>query len=95
MDSSIEIVQKRCCARISAMLGDKEVGYLTYSIDNGTLDIEHTVVDPSMRGQGIARKLVEKADEFTKAEGLRIAASCSYAANVLGIDCPNPSCKIN
>ncbi|MCQ2085741.1 MAG: N-acetyltransferase, partial [archaeon] len=56
----IEIIQKRCCARISAMCDGKEVGYLTYSIDNCVLDIEHTVADPSMRGQGIARMMVEK-----------------------------------
>ncbi|MCQ2079938.1 MAG: N-acetyltransferase [archaeon] len=91
----VEIIQKRCCARISAVVDGKEVGYLTYSIDNGTLDIEHTVVDPSMRGQGIARKMVEKCDAFCREEGLNIKASCSYAAKVLGIDCPNPSCRIN
>ncbi len=90
----VEIIQKRCCARISAMVNGKEVGYLTYSIDDGTLDIEHTVVDPEMRGQGIARKMVDAAAQFCRDEGLKIKASCSYAAHVLDIDDPNPSCRI-
>ncbi len=76
------------------MVDGKEVGYLTYSIDDGVLDIEHTVVDPAMRGQGIAKKMVDRADQFCKEEGLKIKASCSYAAHVLGIDDPNPSCSI-
>lgn len=77
------------------MEGDKEVGYLTYSIDDCVLDIEHTFTDPEYRGQGIAKVLVEKADAFCKQEGLGVKASCSYAAKVLGIECPNPSCRIN
>lgn len=90
----VEYVHKRCCARISAEVDGEEVGYLTYSIDDGCMDIEHTVVDPSMRGQGIARRMVEMADAFRRQEGLKIKASCSYAADVLGIECPNPSCRI-
>ena len=90
----VEYEHKRCCARISALYDGKEVGYLTYSIDDGTMDIEHTVVNPSMRGQGIARRMVEMADAFRRQEGLKIKASCSYAADVLGLDNPNPSCKI-
>lgn len=90
----IDIVQKRCCARISAVTDGKEVGYLTYTVDDGVLDVEHTVVDPSMRGQGIARLMVEKAAEFCREEGLEIKSSCSYAAKVLGMENSNPSCRI-
>ena len=90
----VQYIHKRCCARISAVYDNEEVGYLTYTIEDGTMDIEHTVVKPEMRGQGIARRMVEMADAFCKREGLKIKASCSYAAEVLGLDNPNPSCKI-
>ena len=71
------------------------MGYLTYTIDNGILDITHTFVDPSLRGQGIARELVRRCEAFAKREGLLIQASCSYAADVLGIAQENPSCRID
>ena len=90
----VQYFHKRCSARISALYDNEEVGYLTYTIEDGTMDIEHTVVKPEMRGQGIARRMVEMADAFCKREGLEIKASCSYAAEVLGLDNPNPSCKI-
>ena len=64
------------------------------TIDNGILDITHTFVDPSKRGQGIAKELVRRCDNFSKREGLIITASCSYAAEALGMKQENPSCRI-
>ena len=90
----VVILHHRCGARISTMYEGREIGYLTYTIDDGVLDIEHTVVDPSMRGKGIAGDMVRFCDGFCREPGLRIKASCSYAAHVLGIDDPNPSCRI-
>lgn len=78
-----EIVHQRCGARFSARQGDREVGYLSYTIDDGRLDIQHTVVDPALRGQGIGRRLVDAALDFAQREGLKVEASCSYAARVL------------
>lgn len=80
---SIEIRHDRCASRISALDGEREVGYVTYSISEGTMDIEHTVVLPEMRGQGIAARLVDRALDFARDEGLKAVASCSYAANVI------------
>ena len=80
---TVGITHDRCVARFSAVDGDREVGYLTYSVDSGILDIEHTVVMPEMRGRGIAALLVDAALDFSRKEGLGIAASCSYAAAAL------------
>lgn len=80
--------------RFSVSEDGKEIGYLTYSVDGGVLNITHTVVDPEMRGRGIARELVKACKAFADGEGYRTIADCSYAAHVLGIDGPNPSCRI-
>ncbi len=80
--------------RFSAVFEGKEVGYLTYEIDGGILTITHTVVDPSMRGQGIAKQLVIACDSFARSSSLQIASVCSYASAVLGIEDRNPSCRI-
>lgn len=46
---------------------------------DGVLDINHTFVDDSLRGQGVAGKLLEKAVQEIRKQGKKAAASCSYA----------------
>lgn len=52
-------------------------------IEENVIEITHTVVSPSLQGQGIARKLVEKVLEIAKEKGYKITASCSYAKHYL------------
>jgi predicted GNAT family acetyltransferase len=78
-----EISQDRCGLRISAFVNGKEIGYLTYRVDDNLMNIEHTVVDPEFRGQGIAEKMVDQAIRFAREQGLQLTATCSYAAKKL------------
>ena len=50
---------------------------------SGSLLIEHTEVDPSLRGQGRARALVMLVVEQARTEGRLIIPRCPYAARVL------------
>lgn len=50
------------------------------AIDTATVDINHTFVDPSLRGQGIAGKLLEHVAQELEETKRRAVASCSYAA---------------
>ena len=45
----------------------------------GVVDIDHTYVDPSLRGQGIAGQLMEALAVELRKRGLKAVASCSYA----------------
>lgn len=47
--------------------------------ENGDVDIDHTFVNPVLRGQGVAGKMMEIVAEFLRGEGLRATATCSYA----------------
>lgn len=47
--------------------------------EKGIFTIDHTFVDESLRGQGIASKLVELAVEEIKNKNGKVAATCSYA----------------
>lgn len=47
--------------------------------ESGVLDINHTFVDDSLRGQGVAGKLLQAAVEEIRKQGKKAAASCSYA----------------
>lgn len=53
---------------------------LDYVVRDGVMAIMHTFSPPQARGQGLARRLVERAVEDAGAEGLRVAPVCSYAA---------------
>ncbi|GAB2501586.1 GNAT family N-acetyltransferase [Pseudoxanthomonas sangjuensis] len=53
---------------------------LVYRMRNGRMVIEHTGVPEAIGGRGIAAALVKAALEHARADGLKVAAPCSYAA---------------
>lgn len=62
----------------------KIVAEITYEeLGQGTFNINHTFVDESLRGQGIAQKLVEMAIEDIKKKNGKVQATCSYAKHYL------------
>lgn len=48
-------------------------------LEDKKYNIYHTFVDESLRGQGVASKLVEMAVEEIKSRGGVVEATCSYA----------------
>ena len=48
-------------------------------IEEGIYNIYHTFVDESLRGKGVASKLVEEAIKEIKKRNGKITATCSYA----------------
>ena len=49
------------------------------SLPDGKVEINHTFVDPSLRGQGIAGQLMEAAAKHLRASGIQAVPTCSYA----------------
>ena len=49
------------------------------AISATTVNFNHTFVDPSLRGQGVANQLLSAAAADVKARGLKAKATCSYA----------------
>lgn len=59
---------------------DKILAEVTFpNIDDTTVDINHTFVDPVLRGQGIAGKLLILAYEAIKQQGYQAVVTCPYA----------------
>lgn len=50
-------------------------------IDDNTVNINHTFVDDSLRGQGVASKLMEAAAIHIRKDGKKAVLTCSYAIN--------------
>lgn len=59
---------------------DKILAYVTYPfIEDEIVLINHTVVDESLRGMGIAGKLLSLAYQDIKNRNLKAKLECSYA----------------
>ncbi|NLI53630.1 MAG: N-acetyltransferase [Clostridiales bacterium] len=52
----------------------------TYTrLENGEVNIDRTYVNPVLRGQGAAGKLMEAVAGHLREQGLKATATCSYA----------------
>lgn len=59
----------------------KTIAEITFpETSDGVYTIDHTFVDESLRGQGVASKLVQAAVEEIENRGGKVEATCSYAA---------------
>ncbi|MBU3806051.1 MAG: N-acetyltransferase [Candidatus Fournierella pullistercoris] len=48
-------------------------------VEQGIVDINHTFVDESLRGQGMAGQLMQRCADQLRKDGLRAKTGCSYA----------------
>lgn len=58
----------------------KVIAEITFPVSDGYAVIDHTFVDSSLRGQGVAGKLVTAAVAEIRKSGLKVKPVCSYAA---------------
>lgn len=59
---------------------DKLLAEVTFpDTGDGAADIDHTFVDDSLQGQGIAGKLMEALAGHLRAQGKKAVLTCSYA----------------
>ena len=57
-----------------------DIARITWVFENEkTINLNHTFVDPSLRGQGVAEQLLNKAVAFAKEHSYKIKPTCSYA----------------
>lgn len=76
----IKIIHNEKEKRFSAIDNKTELGYLTYTVKEGVMDIEHTVVTPEYRGKGIGSMLVDAACDYSVKSKFVLLSSCSFAA---------------
>ncbi len=51
---------------------------LTWTQLGDIMVVDHTFVDPSLRGQGLAVKLLDRAAEYAREKDYKIEAVCSF-----------------
>lgn len=65
----------------------KRVGELTYQrVGENLVILDHTFVDESLRGQGLARELLDAIVAWARATQTKIRPACSYAVAVFARD---------
>ena len=59
----------------------KVTAEIEWTEDQGIMTMTHTYVDDSLRGQGVAKKLLDQAATNAREKGLKMKAVCSYVVN--------------
>ncbi len=58
---------------------DGYTAHTQYNLEDGYIDIRHTIVPKEIGGRGIASKLVQETYNWGESQGLKLKATCSYA----------------
>lgn len=59
-----------------------EITYKPVGDRDDVVDADHTFVDPSLRGQGIAEQLVDRLVDEMEQEDKKISPSCPYVVEL-------------
>lgn len=76
MDTTVVDVPER--GRFEIRVDDRVVGLASYHVDNGTMTLPHTEVDPSMGGRGLGTTLVSAVLDAARERGLHVLPYCSF-----------------
>lgn len=58
----------------------KVVAEMTYSrVNDKLIIVDHTLVDDSLAGQGVARSLLDALVAWARSSGTKVLATCPYA----------------
>lgn len=61
---------------------EKLIAEVTFpDVDDNTVNIDHTFVDDSLRGQGVAGKLMEAAAKELRVRNKKADLTCTYATS--------------
>lgn len=58
----------------------KVIAEITWTQLADVMVVEHTFVDPQLRGQGIAKELVDRAAAYAREHNYKMEPVCSYVA---------------
>ena len=81
METSVVDVPDR--GRFEIRLGDRVVGLASYHVENGTMALPHTEVDPSVGGRGLGSALVAGVLAAARERGLTVLPYCSFVRHYI------------
>ncbi len=82
----MEIVQNKQPGKTRFEIKEKEevLGEMVYRTeDDKNLVIEHTFIDPRLRGKDFGIQLLGAVADYTRKQNLKLSSECSYASKLL------------
>ncbi|MCH7323656.1 N-acetyltransferase [Solibacillus sp. MA9] len=62
-------------------LNGERVAEITWILRDGVMNMDHTYVSDVLRGQGVAKKLLDAAAGYARENNLKMNAICSYVVS--------------
>ena len=81
MDITVVDVPER--GRFEIRDGGRVVGLASYHVDDDTMTLPHTEVDPSLGGRGLGTTLVREVLAAARERGLHVLPYCSFIRHYL------------
>lgn len=63
---------------IEVIVDEEKLGEISWKEEDGVMHMNHTFVSDKLRGQGIAKKLLDEAATYARENNLKMNAVCSY-----------------
>jgi len=79
----IDVTHRPAERKFLAVVEGRENSLSYRQVDGDTLDLQHTWVDPKLRGRGIGERLVRAALDHARDEGLWVIPSCWYVGAII------------
>jgi predicted GNAT family acetyltransferase len=80
---TIDVTRNDERSRYEVALDGRPVGFADYPTTGRRVRFPHTVIEPSMRGQGFGAALVRRALDDVRADGGSVVAQCWYVAQFI------------
>ncbi len=81
METSVVDVPDR--GRFEVRLGDRVVGLASYHVEDGTMALPHTEIDPTVGGRGLGSALVAGVLAAARERGLTVLPYCSFVRHYI------------
>ena len=78
-----EVTDNRPRRRYEITDDAEQVGFLTYRLGDGQIELIHTQIDAEHGGRGLAAILVQGALDDARARGMAVLPRCSYVARFI------------
>ena len=80
----VHVVPNHDASRFELWDGDEYIGFLGVErLEDGTVDLQHTIISEEFGRQGYARTLVTCVLEHYKDEGVKVRDTCSYVQDYM------------
>jgi predicted GNAT family acetyltransferase len=80
MEHVVEHAEKGHRGAFFILQDGQRIAEMTYNrAGEGLAVIDHTEVHPDLRGQGVARQLLDAAVKWARDNHIKLGATCSYA----------------